>query len=507
MRNTFLFNDAVSAMQQAARDWEDGLQLLVQGYLPSQLVSKQILGTVLHQVTAVLKEQFPRFVLGHSKTPWYYAHPLARYSAMDTYLLITIRIPLVISGGHFKMYSVESYSVQLNETHDGSTKLDTLTPYLMVSYDGHYYSEVSDEQFSTCSGSRVLSCTVDFVAIKREHLTCASAIFFEEYANAVKLCSVRYLASPVKPQIINIAPGLFYLIGHNAPWNIECGGGTDQVSRSDSKACSTCSVYVPCHCQMHSTLGFYIPSRVQGCVEANSSKVTFMHQVNFAVVALLGNASFLNQLSANALYDASPVFPIPFFKFLHENKTIRLNGAGQIDFKKLAAAVQKGQTEFTAEMSQQPDVFSISPSEPVGNWLLILSVVVLLVAGLSLYTFWTARRLAAAVSVLLVQHGSGVEAKVLRVRQLSANLSLTVMQNEDIIVMDWGRVFYWSLIAAMTYLAVMKLAHHLAVFWGWFVIRKPRVLAELVLELISSEAFLVLSLGQLPCFLVHQMGH
>jgi hypothetical protein len=109
MRKTFLFNDAVSAMQHAARDWEDSLQLLVQGYLPSQqLVSKQTLVTVLHQVTEVLQEQFPRF---------------PRYSAMATYLLIMIRIPLVISGGHFKMYSDESYSVQLNGTHDGSTKV------------------------------------------------------------------------------------------------------------------------------------------------------------------------------------------------------------------------------------------------------------------------------------------------------------------------------------------------------------------------------------------------
>jgi hypothetical protein len=51
---------------------------------------------------------------------------------------------------------------------------------------------------------------VDSVAVKSEHLTCASAI-------AVQFCSVRYLASPVKPHTINIAPGLFYLIGHNAP--------------------------------------------------------------------------------------------------------------------------------------------------------------------------------------------------------------------------------------------------------------------------------------------------
>lgn len=251
-----------------------GIQSLVEGFLPAIFIPPHILNEYLENLDSFLKDNHPGFRVTHKRAEYYYHVQNIMYARTSKNLFISIKIPLSSVDNVFQLYNVNTLLVPM-EGFGMHSKIYNVPEYVAMSQNGQFYLELSGSDIKDCTGKLIKQCN-QIMAVKDKNIkSCISSIFFENNEEALKLCKARVFGNKTKleTKIFDIGKGNMLVSTDDPNWIKSCPSQLPV----QLKGCVYCIVKLPCFCSIRGK-NFFIPPYVSNCF--SSTNVQFIRPYN-----------------------------------------------------------------------------------------------------------------------------------------------------------------------------------------------------------------------------------
>ena len=113
LANTIAVSDNYSRLELASEEWILGAQTLLNGFLPFQLVPPRKLKEILDDLSTSLSSSYPGWKISHMDPGFYYTVRDITFTKSDTYLYVSIKIPMSSISSFYDLYTLIALNVQL----------------------------------------------------------------------------------------------------------------------------------------------------------------------------------------------------------------------------------------------------------------------------------------------------------------------------------------------------------------------------------------------------------
>jgi hypothetical protein len=127
IRNMASSQAAETQMIQYVNSWVTGVQTLLNGRLPVELIPLEQVKNMI-QTVSVLQREHPSFALAHSDVAYYYVQSDIMFAQYRRFLYINVKIPIKSLESSFRLDRSYVVPTPMNSTLDNSTKLENLSP-------------------------------------------------------------------------------------------------------------------------------------------------------------------------------------------------------------------------------------------------------------------------------------------------------------------------------------------------------------------------------------------
>ena len=296
----------LAAMQHLnyATNWMLGINRLLEGYIPPELITVSDIQRVLDHVTEVVLPQNPQLRLVHPNPLFYYQIRSTVFARSDNYIFITLTVPLKSVGGILGVYRVDPTHIATVEHHQSSTRIANLPDFFAVTPDLDYYTEMSVTHYSSCRGVNIRVCPTERALQDANKLTCAAAIFFDKKKDVLKHCDIRYEHSDMPTQVVRVRDSEYLVhskdAGPNTTWSLHCSAPDNHNILRTIDSCNTCIIKMPCGCSLDGG-EFLIDFQLTGCEVIDTSgfkTISKAYPVNFSLLTFLYSISSLEEVTA-----------------------------------------------------------------------------------------------------------------------------------------------------------------------------------------------------------------
>ena len=295
---------------------------LVHGQLSPILLPPEILESALidiHRMVTHQSSPYISIVLERVAARYYRMHNFVA-ARQGTNLLIAINFPLSADHLDLMLYQLQSFPVPVPGDHNVAhvTEITDL-PYGVAfkSFEPDYEylifhskPELTDNYFYfTHRPSEPLR-------LFSTHHTCISAILQNDRKLISQLCHFHLRPESLTPSILPLSPSSIFVTNISS-LNFIC-----HRQRTTAPGCLQCQMSIPCHCSIHTSLGF-LPTRLSGCTPSGNN-ITVYHTVNLAVLQSFFDDAILGSLLGNTLLDQPLPVDLPAFQIFKANDSSRL---------------------------------------------------------------------------------------------------------------------------------------------------------------------------------------
>eukprot|EP00058_Branchiostoma_floridae_P005709 XP_002591197.1 hypothetical protein BRAFLDRAFT_105399 [Branchiostoma floridae] len=282
-------------MRRVERAWVHGIQRLIEGYLPPELVTTAMVEELIDHVNEHILTQssYADYRLLSQKPSFYYQLKDIIYGRTDKYLHITVRVPMYRIAGLVPVYRLDVFpvSVQSGMVFDpskdgGYTVLHNYPAYLAITDDLTFYTQMSLPQYKSCkttgsSGINICYYGVPILQRKRRRNSCAYALFADDHHTIRETCEFRYTKKHPFPSAVQISDSSVFRMhsgtNEQVTWALTCN--SDKLPLQNIRSCN-CDKEIPCGCSL-TTKHFYLPRRLTGCPDNFSGGVPQVSQYNY----------------------------------------------------------------------------------------------------------------------------------------------------------------------------------------------------------------------------------
>ena len=351
------------------------------GFLPQQLVSYNILDDSLKHINSQLRQISPKFSVAETNpAAYYYIQNSIAFTQTEDSLIISLRVPIQQLNFDFEIYKLFSIPVPLNGSTTNSSIISDLPHYLAVSDQANYYVELEYEFVSTCKGQNILLCTAFPVLRTRRLESCALSLYLDRPSDVMRLCRFKYETSLPSQNAISLGDD-FYLVSSttDSTWTMIC---ENDLHPHAIPACSICVIKTKCYCSIQSS-SFYMPAKVTGC---DAASVKMVHGINLAYLHLFDhevNTSKITSVTTFSQFPQYTIAPLNIVNFSNP-KIVSHRNKFRADFKKIANNVRNSiktydsLSDFMLDSTDFP--YSFSPST---NFILLSSLLAYMAFSLS----------------------------------------------------------------------------------------------------------------------------
>lgn len=178
-----------------------------------------------------------------------------------------------------------------------------LPSYFLSMANNQYFSTVSADMLSQCSGTFTKFYPFTVQLTSRASHSCISAIFYNQKDLVQKLCDFRFLMNTLKSTITELTPSSILL--YRTKMLALCG---QQIVNG----CAFCVVQLPCMSSA-STDAQLLPARMEAC-ENKTDQITILHPVNLALLQHFFSSETYGSIMGHTTF-AKPIdIKIPQFK-------------------------------------------------------------------------------------------------------------------------------------------------------------------------------------------------
>ena len=272
---------------KAARDFLDGIAIVTQGRLPRALISDNQLREILGRVDAMVKSNYPDYVLAATHISHY------RDMKMVTFAVDQQTHSLVIFPAFIKNYKQPPLSLYEAETVplpiiDKNVKANSYSQvrieksYIAAGTD--YYIQLRISELLMCKSIRhIYYCEELFVIKHKSRHSCVSAIFYNlGPATITKNCKFDYYYNTTVPPVILDGGRDVLLANFHGPRSFKCSsvnGGLAKPSPENTYAVVNREFL--CDCQLdfeHAS----VLRQLSSCSRSSTSKMHIKFTINLA---------------------------------------------------------------------------------------------------------------------------------------------------------------------------------------------------------------------------------
>ena len=273
---------------KATRDLLDGIAIVTQGRLPRALISDNQLREILGKVDAMVKRNYPDYVLAAKHISHYRDMKMVTFSVDQQAHSLILTFPAFIKNYKqppLSLYEVETVPVPIidkNVKADSYSQVRIEKSYIAAGTD--YYIQLRISELLMCKNIRhIYYCEELFVIKHKSRHSCVSAIFYNlGPATVTKNCRFDYYYNITIPPVILDGGRDVLLANFHGPRSLKCSsvnGGLAKPAPENTYAVVNREFL--CDCQLdleHAS----VLRQLSSCSKSSSSKMHMKFTINLA---------------------------------------------------------------------------------------------------------------------------------------------------------------------------------------------------------------------------------
>ena len=273
---------------KAARDLLNGIAIVTQGRLPRALISDNQLREILGKVDAMVKRNYPDYVLAAKHISHYRDMKMVTFSVDQQAHSLILTFPAFIKNYKqppLSLYEVETVPVPIidkNVKADSYSQVRIEKSYIAARTD--YYIQLRISELLMCKSIRyIYYCEELFVIKHKSRHSCVSAIFYNlGPATVIKNCKFDYYYNITVPPVILDGGRDVLLANFHGPRSLKCSsvnGGLAKPAPENTYAVVNREFL--CDCQLdleHAS----VLRQLSSCSKSSSSKMHMKFTINLA---------------------------------------------------------------------------------------------------------------------------------------------------------------------------------------------------------------------------------
>ena len=273
---------------KAARDLLNGIAIVTQGRLPRALISDNQLREILGKVDAMVKRNYPDYVLAAKHISHYRDMKMVTFSVDQQAHSLILTFPAFIKNYKqppLSLYEVETVPVPIidkNVKADSYSQVRIEKSYIAAGTD--YYIQLRISELLMCKSIRhIYYCEELFVIKHKSRHSCVSAIFYNlGPATVTKNCRFDYYYNITIPPVILDGRRDVLLANFHGPRSLKCSsvnGGLAKPAPENTYAVVNREFL--CDCQLdleHAS----VLRQLSSCSKSSSSKMHMKFTINLA---------------------------------------------------------------------------------------------------------------------------------------------------------------------------------------------------------------------------------
>ena len=274
---------------KAARDLLDGMAIVTQGRLPRALISDNQLREILGKVDAMVKRNYPDYVLAAKHISHYRDMKMVTFSVDQQAHSLILTFPAFIKNYKqppLSLYEVETVPVPIidkNVKADSYSQVRIEKSYIAAGTD--YYIQLRISELLMCKSIRhIYYCEELFVIKHKSRHSCVSAIFYNlGPATVTKNCKFDYYYNITVPPVILDGGRDVLLANFHGPRSLKCSsvnGGLAKPAPENTYAVVNREFL--CDCQLdleHAS----VLRQLSSCSKSSSSKMHMKFTINLQI--------------------------------------------------------------------------------------------------------------------------------------------------------------------------------------------------------------------------------
>ena len=273
---------------KAARDLLNGIAIVTQGRLPRALISDNQLREILGKVDAMVKRNYPDYVLAAKHISHYRDMKMVTFSVDQQAHSLILTFPAFIKNYKqppLSLYEVETVPVPIidkNVKADSYSQVRVAKSYIAAGTD--YYIQLSISELLMCKSIRhIYYCEELFVIKHKSRHSCVSAIFYNlGPATVTKNCRFDYYYNiTIPPDILDGGRDVL-LANFHGPRSLKCSSVNGGLAKSaPENTYAVVNREFLCDCQLdleHAS----VLRQLSSCSKSSSSKMHMKFTINLA---------------------------------------------------------------------------------------------------------------------------------------------------------------------------------------------------------------------------------
>ena len=273
---------------KAARDFLDGIAIVTQGGLPRTLISDNQLREILGKVDAMVKRNYPDYVLAAKHISHYRDMKMVTFSVDQQAYFLIVTFPAFIKNYKqppLSLNEVETVPVPIidkNVKANSYSQVRIEKSYIAAGTD--YYIQLRISELLMCKSIRhIYYCEELFVIKHKSRHSCVSAIFYNlGPATIKKNCKFDYYYNTTVPPVILDGGRDVLLANFHGPRSLKCSsvnGGLAKPAPENTYAVVNREFL--CDCQLdleHAS----VLRQLSSCSKSSTSKMHMKFTINLA---------------------------------------------------------------------------------------------------------------------------------------------------------------------------------------------------------------------------------
>ena len=270
---------------KAARDFLDGVAIVTQGRLPRALISDNQLREILGKVDAMVKRNYPYYVLAAKHISHYRDMKMVTFSVDQQAHSLIVTFPAFIKNyPPLSLYEVETVPVPIidkNVKANSYSQLRIEKSYIAAGTD--FFFQLRTSELLMCQSIRhIYYCEELFVIKHKSRHSCVSTIFYNlGPATITKNCKFDYHYNTIPPVILDGGRDVL-LANFHGPRSLKCSPVNEGLSKPAPEIIyAVVNREFLCDCQLdleHAS----VLRLLSLCANSSSSKMHMKFTINLA---------------------------------------------------------------------------------------------------------------------------------------------------------------------------------------------------------------------------------
>ena len=273
---------------KAARDFLDGIAIVTQGRLPRSLISDNQLREILGKVDAMVKRNYPNYVLAAKHISHYRDMKMVTFSVDQQAHSLILTFPAFIKNYKqppLSLYEVETVPVPIidkNVKANSYSQVRIEKSYIAAGTD--YYIQLRISGLLMCKSIRhIYYCEELFVIKHKSRHSCVSAIFYNlGPATVTKNCKFDYYYNINVPPVILDRGRDVLLANFHGPRSLKCSsvnGGLAKPAPENTYAVVNREFLCDCRLDLEHAS---VLRQLSSCSKSSTSKMHMKFTINLA---------------------------------------------------------------------------------------------------------------------------------------------------------------------------------------------------------------------------------